>query len=666
MQKAKSSDSGCCSCSHEDDHQEHSHENPNPDDHGHGHDHDHGHGDFNLNQELIPVILVVVLFVGGLIFEEKLHNTPYSIGEYLVFIPAYLLSGWNVLTSASRNILRGRVFDENFLMTIATLGAVAIHKLPEAVGVMLFFKIGELFQEFAVGRSRQSIRSLLEIRPDSANLKENGDIKKVSPETVTVGDIILVKPGEKIPLDGEIIDGNSQIDTSALTGESVPRTVKVGETVLAGTINQTGVLTVKVTKLFGESSISRILELVENARSKKAETEKFITKFASYYTPFVVFASLAVALIPPLFISAATNADRFLWVYRALVLLVISCPCGLVISIPLGYFGGIGGAAKRGILVKGSTFLDTLTAVKTVVLDKTGTLTKGVFKVAQIVPANGFSQTDLMAIAAKVESQSNHPVAKSILEAYGGKIDSSDVKDYEEIAGHGIRAKVNNQIVLAGNDRLLHRENITHDVCNAEGTIVHLAVDNRYAGYILIADELKEDAVQTIRDLKKLGVERIVMLTGDNQAVADSVAKKLGLDSYLAELLPEGKVEAIEKLIGESRKGDKIVFVGDGINDAPVLARADVGIAMGGLGSDAAIETADVVIMADAPSQVAQAIKIARKTHNIVWQNIIFAMLVKGIFIALGAFGLATMWEAVFADVGVALAAIFNATRVLK
>ena len=657
MQKAKSSDSGCCSCSHDDNR---THQNPSHD------GHDHGNGDFNLKQELIPVISVVILFVGGLIFEEKLHNTPYSIGEYLVFIPAYLLSGWNVLTSAGRNILRGRVFDENFLMTIATVGALAIHKLPEAVGVMLFFKIGELFQEFAIGRSRQSIRSLLEIRPDSANLKKNGDIKKVSPETVAVGDIILVKPGEKIPLDGEIIDGNSQIDTSALTGESVPRTVKIGETVLAGTINQTGVLSVQVTKLFGESSISRILELVENARSKKAETEKFISRFASYYTPFVVFASLAVALIPPLFISGATNADRLLWVYRALVLLVISCPCGLVISIPLGYFGGIGGAAKRGILVKGSTFLDTLTAVKTVVLDKTGTLTKGVFKVAKIVPQNGFSQSELMAIAAKRESQSNHPVAKSILEAYGGKIDSSDVTDYEEIAGHGIRAKVNNQIVLAGNDRLLHRENIPHDVCNAEGTIVHLAVDNRYAGYILIADELKEDAAQAIRDLKKLGVERIVMLTGDNQAVADSVAKQLGLDSYIAELLPEGKVEAIEKLIGESKKGDKIVFVGDGINDAPVLARADVGIAMGGLGSDAAIETADVVIMSDAPSKVAEAIQIARKTHNIVWQNIIFAMSVKAIFIGLGAFGLATMWEAVFADVGVALAAIFNATRVLK
>ena len=466
MQKAKSSDSGCCS---HDAHHEHSHEN-----HNHNHDHDHGHdhdnGDFNLNQELVLIISVVVLFIGGLIFEEKLHNTPYSIGEYLVFIPAYLLSGWNVLTSAGRNILRGRVFDENFLMTIATLGALAIHKLPEAVGVMLFFKIGELFQEFAVGRFPSIDPIAFRNSPRQRQPQGKWRHQKSFARNRTVGDIILVKPGEKIPLDGEIIDGNSQIDTSALTGESVPRKVKAGETVLAGTINQTALLTVKVTKLFGESSISRILELVENARSKKAETEKFITKFASYYTPFVVFASLAVALIPPLFISGATNADRFLWVYRALVLLVISCPCGLVISIPLGYFGGIGGAAKRGILVKGSTFLDTLTAVKTVVVDKTGTLTKGVFKVAKIVPHNGLSQSELMAIAAKVESQSNHPVAKSILEAYGGKIDSSDVKDYEEIAGHGIRAKVNNQIVLAGNDRLLHRENIPHDVCNAEGT----------------------------------------------------------------------------------------------------------------------------------------------------------------------------------------------------
>ncbi|HEY9710349.1 MAG TPA: heavy metal translocating P-type ATPase [Oculatellaceae cyanobacterium] len=660
MKKPHSHHSGCCAHDHE----------HNPDNHEHNHDHEHGHshgdGDFNFKKELTPVVLVVILFVLGSIFEKQLHDTPYSVGEYLVFIPAYLLSGWNVLTSAGRNTLKGRVFDENFLMTVATLGAIAIHKLPEAVGVMLFFKVGELFQEFAVVRSKKSIKSLLEVRPDYANLQTNGEIKKVSPDEVAVGDIIVVKPGEKIPLDGDILEGNSQLDTSALTGESVPRTVKVGEPVLAGTINKTGVLTIKVTKLFGESSVSKILDLVQNASSKKADTEKFITKFARYYTPFVVFASLAVALIPPLFIAGATNADRFLWVYRALVLLVISCPCGLVISIPLGYFGGVGGAAKRGILVKGSTFLDTLTAVKTVVFDKTGTLTKGVFKVKQIEPKNGFNQAELLALAAKIESQSNHPVAQSIREAYGKKIDSSGVKNYEEIAGHGIRARVQNQDVIAGNDRLLHRENIEHDTCNVEGTVVHLAVNNRYAGYILIADEIKEDAARAIQALKKLGVEQTVMLTGDNQVVAKSVAQTLGLDSYFAGLLPEGKVEVIEKLLWKSGKNNKVVFVGDGINDAPVIARADVGMAMGELGSDAAIETADVVLMTDAPSKVAEAIQVARKTHKIVWQNIILAMSVKGIFIALGAFGLATMWEAVFADVGVALLAIFNATRVLK
>ncbi|HAX79096.1 MAG TPA: cadmium-translocating P-type ATPase [Cyanobacteria bacterium UBA11372] len=646
----------CCSCSHDDDR-----------DHNEGHDHDrdrsHGGGEFDLKKELTPVLLVVVLFTVGLIFEESLHNTPFSIGEYLIFIPAYLLSGWNVLTIAGHNILRGRIFDENFLMTVATLGAIAIHKLPEAVGVMLFFKVGELFQEYAVGRSRSSITSLLEIRPDYAYLKQGNEFTKVSPEIVKIGEFILVKPGEKIPLDGEVIEGNSQIDTSALTGESVPRTVRVGDTVLAGTINQTGVLSIRVTKLFGESSIARILELVENARSQKAPTEKFITKFARYYTPFVVFGSLAVALLPPLFIPGATH---FEWVYRALILLVISCPCGLVISIPLGYFGGVGGAAKRGILVKGSKFLDTLTQVKTVVFDKTGTLTQGVFKVSQIVPKNGMTEPELLAIAAQAESHSNHPVAQSIRDAYGEKIDASQVKDYEEIAGHGIRAKVQNRVVLAGNDRLLHRENIDHDVCHADGTTVHLVVDNLYRGYIAIADKIKPDAAKAISELKKLGVEKTVMLTGDNNAIASRISQQLGLDSYEAELLPENKVSALEKIIAVAPKGSKVAFVGDGINDAPVLARADVGLAMGGYGSDAAIETADVVIMTDAPSKVALAIQIARKTHSIVWQNIIVAMGIKGLFIALGAFGLATMWEAVFADVGVALLAIFNATRVLK
>ncbi|MBE9019876.1 cadmium-translocating P-type ATPase [Chroococcidiopsidales cyanobacterium LEGE 13417] len=658
MPKPSSNHSGCSSCAGD----EHQHDR---DDRNHDHDHGHSHGDgeFNLKAELAPVILVVILFTLGLIFEKQLHGTPYSVGEYLVFIPAYLLSGWNVLTSAGRNILRGRVFDENFLMTIATLGAIAIHQLPEAVAVMLFFRVGELFQEFAVGRSKRSIKSLMEFRPVYVILKMSGEVKKVSPDEVAVGDIIIVKPGEKIPLDGKIVEGEAQLDTSALTGESVPRTTKVGDSVLAGMINKTGVLTIEVSKLFGESSVSKILDLVQNATSKKSESEKFITQFARYYTPVVVFLSLGVAILPPLFIA---GADRYQWIYRALILLVISCPCGLVISIPLGYFGGVGGAAKRGILVKGSTFLDALTRVKTVVFDKTGTLTKGVFKVAQIVPKNGVTQDELLQLAAEVESHSNHPVAESIREAYGKKIDDSQVEAYEEIAGHGIRALVRNRLVIAGNDRLLHRENISHDDCNIKGTVVHLAVDKRYAGYIVIADELKDDAFQAIQALKKQGVEQTVMLTGDNRAVAERVAQNLGLDSYYAELLPEGKVEAIEKLILQSGKNSKVVFVGDGINDAPVIARADVGMAMGGLGSDAAIETADVVIMTDAPSKVAEAIKTGKKTRQIVWQNIILAMSVKGVFILLGAFGLATLWEAVFADVGVALLAILNAGRVLR
>lgn len=646
--------------SHDDGHT-HSHIHNDDDEHDHGHS--HGGGEFNFKKEAMLLALPIALFVLGMVFEKFLHNTPYSIAEYAVFVPAYLLSGWTVLTSAGRNILKGRIFDENFLMTIATLGAFAIHQIPEGVAVMLFFNVGELFQEYSVGRSRRSIKSLLEVRPDSANLKVNGEIRTVSPEIVQVGDTILVKPGEKIPLDGEILSGSSQVDTSALTGESVPRTVNSGELVLAGMINQSGVLTIKVTKLFGESSIAKVLELVENAGSKKAQTQKFITQFARYYTPVVVFVSLAVALIPPLVIPGATSAE---WVYRALILLVISCPCGLVISIPLGYFGGVGGAAKRGILVKGAMFLDTLTEVKSVVFDKTGTLTKGVFKVTEIVPQNGFSKAELLTLAAKIESQSNHPVAKSIRDAYGKPVNDSDVQDYTEIAGHGIQAKVNDQIVIAGNDRFLHRENIDHNVCNVEGTVVHLAVDRRYVGRIIISDEIKDDAAQAIRSLKNLGIERTVMLTGDNQTVAAGVAQKLGLDSYIANLLPEDKVEAIEKLLWQAGKKNKVAFVGDGINDAPVIARADVGIAMGGLGSDAAIETADVVIMTDAPSKVAEAIKVARKTRQIVWQNIILAMAIKGIFITLGIFGIATLWEAVFADVGVALLAIMNASRVLK
>ena len=632
-------------------------------DHSHGHDHSHEHGEFNLRRELIPLSITLVLFLVGLIFNQPLHDTPGAIAEYAVLIPAYLISGWSVLTSAGRNILRGKIFDENFLMTIATLGAIAIHEIPEAVAVMLFFQIGEMFQGFAVGRSRRSIKALLEVRPDKANLVIDGVVREVDPEKAEVGDTIVIKPGDKVPLDGEILSGSSQVDTSALTGESVPRTVRKGETILAGVINQTGSLTVRVTKLFAESSIAKILDLVENASSKKAPTEKFITRFARYYTPVVVFLSLAVAILPPLLIPDQTSE---LWVYRALVLLVISCPCGLVISIPLGYFGGVGGAAKRGILVKGSTFLDALTDVKTVIFDKTGTLTEGVFQVTNIAPYNGYSEKEVLTVAAIAESQSNHPVARSIVEAYDNEISDADVTDYEEIPGHGIKAKVRGMEVFAGNDRLLHKANIDHDTCNVDGTVVHIAIDGKYAGYILIADKIKSDAAIAVARLKKAGVSETVMLTGDNRVVARNVADKLGLDTYKAELLPEDKVDAIEQYLRKSGKKSKVAFVGDGINDAPVIARADVGMAMGALGSDAAIETADVVLMDDAPSKVAEAMGIARKTHSIVWQNIILAMAVKALFILLGAVGIATLWEAVFADVGVALLAIFNASRILK
>ncbi|MDV3347090.1 heavy metal translocating P-type ATPase [Leptothoe sp. LEGE 181152] len=628
---------------------------------GHGHDHDLK--EFNVRQALMPIVAAAILFLIGFVFYQPLHNTPFAIAEYAVLLPAYFISGRQVLTTAGRNILKGRVFDENFLMAIATLGAIAIHEVPEAVAVMLFFQVGELFQDYSVGRSRRSIKALLEVRPDIANLKVDGVIRAVSPEIVNVGDIIVVRPGEKVPLDGDVLGGTSLVDTSALTGESVPRTITVGQPVLGGMMNQSGVLTVKVTKRFGESSIAKILDLVENASSKKADTEKFITRFARYYTPAVVFLSLAVAILPPLFMAGATQA---VWTYRALVLLVISCPCGLVISIPLGYFGGVGGAAKRGILVKGSKFLDALAQVKTVVFDKTGTLTQGNFRVTDVVTHNGWSKQQLLELAAQAESQSNHPVAQSIRQAYGQSIDVTDIQDYEEISGHGIRAKVKGSTILAGNDRLLHREQIAHDVCVVDGTVAHVAVDGEYSGRIIIADELKEDAVEAIRLLHCQGLET-AMLTGDSQSVADSIAHTLGLDQYHAKLLPEDKVDALEEFLHRANqtKG-KVAFVGDGINDAPVIARADVGMAMGGLGSDAAIETADVVIMTDAPSKVAEAIQIAQKTLRIVWQNITLAMVIKLFFIALGAMGVATLWEAVFADVGVALLAILNAGRVLK
>lgn len=608
---------------------------------------------------IIKAISGILLLVAGLIFEEELHNTPFHIAEYAVFVTGYLIVGWNVLASAVKNIIRGQVFNEQFLMSVATLGAFAIDEMPEAIAVMLFYVVGELFQDIAVNRSRGSIKSLLEIKPDYANLKDGGDIIKVSPEDVNLGDEIVVRAGEKVPLDGLVIEGSSFVDTSALTGESVPRKIKSKDEVLAGMINQTGLITVRVTRLFGESSISKILEMVENATSKKAETEKFITTFAKYYTPVVVFGALLIAVVPPLFLSGATFSD---WIYRALVVLVISCPCALVISIPLGYFGGIGGASRKGILVKGSNFLDALTQVKTVVFDKTGTLTKGEFKVTEIVTSNGFSKEEISEYAAYAEYNSNHPIAKSILESYKRDFDNSRIGKVEEISGHGIKANIDKKEIFVGNDKLLHKENIEHDTCEIEGTVVHVVVDRKYAGYIVISDSLKEDSIEAIGRLNKKGIQT-VMLTGDSKYAANIFARKLGIREYYAELLPENKVEHIERMLN---KNSKVAFVGDGINDAPVLARADVGIAMGALGSDAAIETADVVLMTDSPSKVIDAMDVARKTRNIVWQNIIFALVVKAAFIVLGIFGVATMWEAVFGDMGVALIAVFNAMRVMK
>lgn len=608
---------------------------------------------------IIKAVSAILLLVFGLIFEEELHGTPYHIAEYVVFVTAYLIVGWKVIAAAIKNIIRGQVFNEHFLMTIATLGAFAIHQMPEAVAVMLFYVVGELFQDISVNRSRRSIKSLLEIKPDYANLKDNGDTIRVSPEDVNIGDEIVVKAGEKIPLDGLVTDGSSFVDTSALTGESVPRKVNPNDEVLAGMINQTGLITVKVSRLFGESSISKILEMVENATSKKAETEKFITTFAKYYTPAVVFGALLIAVMPPLLISGATFSD---WIYRALVVLVISCPCALVISIPLGYFGGIGGASRRGILVKGSNFLDALTQVKTVVFDKTGTLTKGEFKVSEIVTSNGFDENTILEYAAYAEYNSNHPIAKSLLESYKQEIDNSRIGKVGEIPGHGVKAYIDGKVVFAGNDKLLHKENIEHEKCEIEGTVVHVVIDKKYAGYIVISDSLKADSIDAIERLHKKSI-KTVMLTGDNQFAAATFARKLGIKEYYAGLLPEHKVEHIERLLN---KNGKVAFVGDGINDAPVLSRADIGIAMGALGSDAAIETADVVLMTDSPSKVVDAIEIAKRTRKIVWQNIGFALGVKAAFIVLGVLGIASMWEAVFGDMGVALIAVFNAMRVMK
>ena len=582
--------------------------------------------------------------------------------QIALFIISYIIVGGDVVKRAVKNIFKGQVFDENFLMSIATIGAFFIGEYPEGVAVMLFYQVGELFQSYAVGKSRKSIASLMDIRPDYANVKKGDELVKVDPDEVQIGDIIVIKAGEKIPLDGKVIEGSSMIDTSALTGESVPREVEVGSDILSGCININGVITAEVTKEFGESTVSKILDLVENASSKKSNSEQFITKFARYYTPVVVIIAVFLAIIPPLVIDGATFSD---WIYRALAFLVVSCPCALVISIPLSFFGGIGGASKKGVLVKGSNYLEALAETEIVVFDKTGTLTKGVFNVQEIHP-EGVSKEELLELTAHAESYSNHPISLSLKRAYSKEIDNGRISDVEEISGHGVIATVDGKKVMAGNIKLVKMMDIPYFKGELIGTIVHVAVNNKYIGYIVIADEVKEDSAQAIKELKAANIKQTVMLTGDNKSIGSKVAKELGLDKVYAELLPADKVEKLEELFSQKSKKGKLAFVGDGINDAPVLARADIGIAMGGLGSDAAIEAADVVIMTDEPSKIATTMKISKKTLKIAHQNIVFAIGIKIIVLILSAFGITTMWAAIFADVGVTIIAVLNAFRALN
>lgn len=582
--------------------------------------------------------------------------------QIALFIISYIIVGGDVVKRAVKNIFKGQVFDENFLMSIATIGAFFIGEYPEGVAVMLFYQVGELFQSYAVGKSRKSIASLMDIRPDYANVKKGDELVKVDPDEVQIGDIIVIKAGEKIPLDGKVIEGSSMIDTSALTGESVPREVEVGSDILSGCININGVITAEVTKEFGESTVSKILDLVENASSKKSNSEQFITKFARYYTPVVVIIAVFLAIIPPLVIDGATFSD---WIYRALAFLVVSCPCALVISIPLSFFGGIGGASKKGVLVKGSNYLEALAETEIVVFDKTGTLTKGVFNVQEIHP-EGVSKEELLELTAHAESYSNHPISLSLKRAYSKEIDNGRISDVEEISGHGVIATVDGKKVMAGNIKLMKMMDIPYFKGELIGTIVHVAVNNKYIGYIVIADEVKEDSAQAIKELKAANIKQTVMLTGDNKSIGSKVAKELGLDKVYAELLPADKVEKLEELFSQKSKKGKLAFVGDGINDAPVLARADIGIAMGGLGSDAAIEAADVVIMTDESSKIATTMKISKKTLKIAHQNIVFAIGIKIIVLILSAFGITTMWAAIFADVGVTIIAVLNAFRALN
>ena len=609
-----------------------------------------------MKKRLIKIIIsFILLLISGLIsFGNEMINN-------IIYIISYLIVGFPILKKAFRNIFRGKVFDENFLMSVATIGAFLIGELPEAVSVMLFYQVGELFQSYAVNKSRKSISELMDIRPDYANVIRKDDIEKIDPAEVKIDEIIIVKPGEKVPLDGVVVEGESLLDTMALTGESVPREIKINDNILSGCINTNGLLKIKVTKEYSDSTVSKILDLVENASSKKSKSEDFITKFARYYTPIVVIIAVLLAIIPTL----VFKEEFFNWIYRALSFLVVSCPCALVISIPLRFFGGIGGASKIGILVKGSNFLEALSNTEIAVFDKTGTLTKGVFEVQKIQAIN-IKDDELIRIVAHAENYSNHPISKSIQNAYGKEIDEKIISDVEEISGFGISAKIDNKYVLVGNEKLMRKNNITYEKCNEVGTVLYIAIDNNYVGYILISDKIKEDSELAIKELKNNNIKDIVMLTGDRKLVGEDVAKKIGINRVYTDLLPNQKVEKVEELIKNKSVKGKLVFCGDGLNDAPVLALADIGIAMGGLGSDAAIEAADIVIMTDEPSKIGNAISLSKKTMRIVKQNIIFAIVIKVAVLILSAIGISTMWEAVFADVGVSVIAILNAMRMLN
>ena len=642
--------SSCCTNSHE-------HESNNEEHHGHTHEFKENNGFLGYAKDNLLLIIGTIVYIIALAYKSN-----DNLLSFILFGASYLIIGGEVILNAIKNIIRGEIFDENFLMSIATIGAFFIGEYPEAVAVMLFYQIGEVFQGYAVNKSRKSISSLMNIRADHANVLRDDKEIRVSPEDVSIGEFIIIKPGERVPLDGTVLEGTSFIDTSALTGESVPREVTTGNEILSGSINNNGVLKVKVDKEYGESTVARILELVENASNKKAPTEKFITKFAKVYTPIVVAIAVLVAIIPPIIIKDATFSE---WIYKALSILVVSCPCALVVSIPLGFFSGIGAASKKGILVKGGNYLEALRDSEIVVFDKTGTLTKGIFEVTEINSIN-MSKEELLEITAMGESLSNHPIAMSIANAFGKEVNKDEIKDYKEISGHGIEVTIRENEVLLGNSKLMKSNNIDYNDIDSIGTIVHVAINGEYKGNIVISDEIKENVKEALTELKEVGIKKTIMLTGDNKNVADKVAMDIGIDEVYSELLPGDKVSKIEEILNKKTSKGKVLFVGDGINDAPVLARADIGVAMGGIGSDAAIEAADVVLMKDKIEEISEAIRVSRRTNMILWQNIIFSLGVKIIVMLLVILGLTNMWAAVFADVGVTLIAVLNSMRIIR